>query len=149
MGRYIDGRKALAAKISAAFNIIPDATGISIDKVMKVAARNKIKYACVLSFAGGNRAATEALQVGSNRGRTWIWSVYCTLLARYEGDAEEIENETEEAIEVLKGLFDDDPRLGGTVDYAKITSIDIPEEVYISDQPWKLISFAVEFWDKA
>jgi hypothetical protein len=116
---------------------------------MSIAMTEQVKYACVLSFAGGNRATSETLQGGSNKGRTWVWSVFCTLLARFTGDVVEIEEETEEIIDQVKGLLDDDPRLGGTVDYARITSISVPEQVYVNETPWKLIGFTVEFWDKA
>jgi len=149
---YTTAEEQIRQKILAveAFGMSDTDCGTSLDGVYSSLIRTNNLYGCILNFAGGGRKNREPFAGGSVKGRIWVWRTYGILLIRYLGDLNDLEDQVRVVIEELKGLLDDDRRLGGTADYAELVSIDgPPEDITLNDTAFLMIGFTVEFWEKA
>jgi len=100
-------------------------------------------------FGGGARPPEEPFGSAGGKGRIWKWRLGFIFFVKYLGDSVQIETDIREFADVVKGLLDDDPRLGDTVVFAEIQNIDgPPEEVLINDFPFMSFTATMEFWEK-
>lgn len=149
---YVASEEAIRQAIIAQtnFDLTEDTCGNVFDVVFANMYENEKTYACVLNVGGGSRATAEPFNAGTigRRGKIWKWFVMGMLMIRYFGDTELIETQLRQAIDQIRELFSDDPRLGGAVDYIETISIDMPENADVNDIPFYFLFFTMEVWEK-
>ncbi len=98
-------------------------------------------FGCLLEFGMARELIREPFKA-----QIWATQIVGIFMIRYSPD---VEDNLRLVLKNLRTLCKDDPRLGGTVDRARVIRIDTPEPVQVEDIGFYFVPFTVEVWERA